>query len=162
MSIAVDSKARRRSRTRRCMTVLLSLSVIRPWADRPRNAGHWPDLGRAGPRRTEDRRGGATKANHTEDSVRVGGDDLALRAGAERIVGSRVDRLLEEPDRPVPEGEVGAAGVVALEGVVDGLVTPAVQALGEIVQIREAASGLVGRVHLAVVEVGLPVQRDDG
>ena len=55
---------------------------------------------------------------------------------------------------PSAEGKVGASGVVALEGVVDRLVAPAVQGLGEIVELAEAARRAVGRIDLAVLEVG--------
>src|SRR4051794_3470651 len=52
--------------------------------------------------------------------------------------------------------------MVALEGIVDRLVPPAVQCLGEVVEVTEIASRAVSRINLAVLEVGLPVQGHDG
>mgnify|MGYP001483829927 CR=1 FL=1 len=91
----------------------------------------------------------------------VGGDDLAAVAGARGGVGAGVDRLLDEPDRAVREGEVGAARVLALEGEVVDLVAVAVGGVdgGD---VGRGADGAVGGVELAVLQVGLPVQRDDG
>src|SRR5438477_922476 len=43
------------------------------------------------------------------------GDRLAVVPGAEVLVGAVVDALVDEPDRPVGEAEVGPAGVVRLE-----------------------------------------------
>ena len=46
-------------------------------------------------------------------SIAVGADHLAAGAGAERLVGQHVDRILDEPDAPVAEGEIAPAGMIA-------------------------------------------------
>src|SRR5262245_18658636 len=48
-------------------------------------------------------------------SILVGADDLAAGAGAQAIPRRQVDRVLDEPDRPVGHRSVGAAGVIAPE-----------------------------------------------
>ena len=53
----------------------------------------------------------------TDQSVRVGGDDLAHRPGAQGLVGGHARRALDELDRAVAHGEVAAAGVHAPEAV---------------------------------------------
>ena len=94
-------------------------------------------------------------------SIGIRRDDLAGVLGPQRVVDAGGDRLLEEPDRSVAENEVRPAGVIALEPVVDGLVPPAVESLGEVVELAEIAGCAVGSIDLTVLEFGLPVQGDD-